>query len=205
VSPLDGLRAQLSATGRALRNRDLSRLLFAWGVWVTADWSLLITVSFLALDAGGPGAVGLVGAARLLPAALLGAPASVLTDRVSRSRLLCVVYLGWSLLAALLVWCALVDPLPGRRLRRTTRILVALLVLGAGTLLSDVLLFSFHPLYPAYAEQADRLFSLSPHRDQQLAGLVMMVEQLLALGTCAFLLLRPTLRVRGARLARQSA
>jgi cytochrome c oxidase assembly factor CtaG len=54
--------------------------------------------------------------------------------------------------------------------------------------LADVLIFSFHPLYPAYP----RL------RDQQLAGIVMMVEQLLTLGVLAFVLLRP--RMRSARL-----
>nr|WP_269778646.1 MFS transporter [Microlunatus antarcticus] len=69
----------------------------------------MITVSLLALDASGPAAVGLVGAVRVLPAALLSAPASVLTDRWSRSRLLAAVYAGSSVLAGLLVWCAVTD------------------------------------------------------------------------------------------------
>ena len=76
---------------------------------MTADWALLITVSLLALDAAGPAAVGLVGAVRVLPAALLSAPASVLTDRWSRSRLLALVHAGWAVLAGLLVWCAVAD------------------------------------------------------------------------------------------------
>ena len=45
------------------------------------------------------------------------------------------------------------------------------------------------PLYPSYAEQPDRLLGLSPLEDQRLAGLVMMVEQLLTLGTFVALLL----------------
>ena len=109
MTPGDALRERLRGTRRALRHRDLARLLLVWGVWMTADWALLITVSLLALDVAGPAAVGLVGAVRVLPAAVLSAPASVLTDRWSRSRLLCVVNAGWCVLAALLTWFALVD------------------------------------------------------------------------------------------------
>ncbi len=83
----------------ALRNRDLVLLLVTWGVWVTTDWALLVTVSLVALDLDGPTAVGLVGAVRVLPAAVLTSPLSVLTDRWSRARLLAVVYAGWALLA----------------------------------------------------------------------------------------------------------
>jgi MFS family permease len=109
MTPGGALRERLRGTRRALRNRDLARLLLVWGVWMTADWALLITVSLLALEVAGPAAVGLVGAVRVLPAAVLSAPASVLTDRWSRSRLLCVVYAGWAVLAALLTWSALTD------------------------------------------------------------------------------------------------
>jgi MFS family permease len=104
-----GLRERLRGTRQALGNRDLARLLFVWAVWITADWATLITVSLLALKVGGPAAVGLVGAVRVLPAAVLSAPASVLTDRWSRSRLLAVVCAGWCALSALLVWCAVVE------------------------------------------------------------------------------------------------
>ena len=109
MSAAGGLRRRLRATRQALDDRDLGRLLVVWGVWMTADWALLITVSLLALDAAGPAAVGLVGAVRVLPAALLSAPASVLTDRWSRSRLLALVHAAWAVLAALLVWCAVAD------------------------------------------------------------------------------------------------
>jgi len=50
-------------------------------------------------------------------------------------------------------------------------------------------LVATQPLYPAYADQSTRLFALSPSRDQQLAGLVMIGEQLAALGLCAWFLL----------------
>ena len=58
----------------------------------------------------------------------------------------------------------------------------------------DVLVFSFHPLYPIYRGA----YGFSALTDQKLAGIVMMVEQLVVLGTFAYLVLRP--RVRHARL-----
>jgi len=55
---------------------------------------------------------------------------------------------------------------------------------ASGQILTDVLVFSFTPLYPAYPSV----------RQQQLAGVIMMAEQVLTLGTVAFFLLRPRLR-----------
>jgi hypothetical protein len=61
---------------------------------------------------------------------------------------------------------------------------------AAGQALTDVLVFSFHPLYPLYRGA----YGFSALSDQKLAGIVMMAEQLVVLGTFAFLLLRPRLR-----------
>jgi hypothetical protein len=66
---------------------------------------------------------------------------------------------------------------------------------AAGSVLGDVLIFTFHPLYPLY----HGAYGLSALTDQKLAGVAMMVEQLVVLGTCVFFVLRP--RVRAARLA----
>jgi cytochrome c oxidase assembly factor CtaG len=57
-----------------------------------------------------------------------------------------------------------------------------------GQALSNVLLLAPEPLYAAYADNPGAL------ADQQLAGLVMMVEQLLTLGACAALLVRSSIR-----------
>jgi cytochrome c oxidase assembly factor CtaG len=93
--------------------------------------------------------------------------------------------------AGLLVWNLLVDPARRGVLSVRARLGLAVGLFAAGQVLADVLIFSFEPLYPAYAAQDERLFGLSPLRDQQAAGVVMMVEQALTLGTCAaFLLLR---------------
>jgi cytochrome c oxidase assembly factor CtaG len=96
--------------------------------------------------------------------------------------------------AGFLVWWVLIDPARTGRLTRGRRLGTAAAVLAMGTLIADVLIFSLRPLYPAYADQAHRVFGLSPLHDQQLAGLVMTVEQMLALGAFAAILLAPELR-----------
>jgi cytochrome c oxidase assembly factor CtaG len=99
-------------------------------------------------------------------------------------------------LAGFLVWSQLVDPARRGELRVGGRMLFAVVLFACGQVLADVLLFSFHPLYPVYAAQDERLFGLSALTDQKLAGAVMMAEQLLTLGTCAFFLGRQALRDR---------
>jgi cytochrome c oxidase assembly factor CtaG len=95
-------------------------------------------------------------------------------------------------LAGLLVWTLLIDPGKHRRLSTGGRVALAAALFAAGQVLTDVLVFSFHPLYPFYRGG----YGFSARTDQQLAGVVMMVEQLLVLGTFAVLLLRPRLRHR---------
>jgi cytochrome c oxidase assembly factor CtaG len=95
----------------------------------------------------------------------------------------------------LLVWTLLVDPGSHRRLSVGGRVALAVALFACGQVLTDVLVFSFRSLYPAYTGA----YGLSAITDQQVAGLVMMGEQLLTLGTLVALLLRP--RLRAARLA----
>ncbi len=102
--------------------------------------------------------------------------------------------------AGILAWTQLVDPARHGALRRPQRVFFALAMLALTQPLVDALLFSSSPAYPRYAAQPDRLFGLSPLTDQRLAGVVMMVEQLLALGICVALLLRPYLQERRGRL-----
>jgi len=86
-----------------------------------------------------------------------------------------------------LVWTLLVDPGSHKRLTVGGRVALAAALFAAGQILTDVLVFSFTPLYPWY----HGAYGLSALADQQVSGLVMMVEQLLTLGTCVALLLRP--------------
>lgn len=99
------------------------------------------------------------------------------------------------LLVGVLVWTLLVDPAGHRRLGTGGRLALAACLFAAGQALTDVLVFSFHPLYPAYGG-ADGISAMT---DQRLAGVVMMADQLVMLGTFAAFLLRP--RLRAARLA----
>ena len=99
-------------------------------------------------------------------------------------------------LAGVLVWTQLIDPARRRDLTVARRFLVAVAVFVAGQTLAYVLIFSLTPLYPSYSTQPARLFGLSPLLDQQLAGVVMMVEQLMVLGVwAAFTLRRSGIRV----------
>ena len=107
-------------------------------------------------------------------------------------------------LAGVLVWTQLVDPARRAELRRSGRIALAVALFACGQILADVLIFSFDPLYPAYAAQDERLLGLSALADQHLAGIVMMVEQAVTLGTCVVLLLVASHRELVRREARAS-
>ena len=98
----------------------------------------------------------------------------------------------------LLVWTLLVYPGSHRRLSVGGRVALAAALFAAGQILTDVLVFSFTRLYPFYRGA----YGISAVTDQQLSGIVMMAEQLLTLGICVALLLRPRWqRARAARVA----
>jgi cytochrome c oxidase assembly factor CtaG len=104
-------------------------------------------------------------------------------------------HLCWMLFGTL-VWTLLIDPGSHKRLTVGGRVALAAAMFATGQILTDVLVFSFTPLYPWY----HGAYGISALADQQIAGLVMMVEQLLTLGICVALLLRPRWSAR-ARLA----
>jgi len=95
--------------------------------------------------------------------------------------------------AGVLVWNLLVDPARGARLTLAGRIGVAVIVFAAGDPVMAGLISS-GPSYPHYAGQPDRLLGLSPRGAQIAAGTVMLVEQILTLGTCCAILLWPHLK-----------
>lgn len=90
----------------------------------------------------------------------------------------------------LLVWTLIVDPGRHGRLSTRRRLGVVALVFWGGQMLAYALTFGFDPYYDVYTAQPERLLGLSPLGDQRLAGVVMMVEQLLTLGVAFVLLLR---------------
>jgi cytochrome c oxidase assembly factor CtaG len=112
---------------------------------------------------------------------------------LTRPRLHEFEHLCW-LVAGTLVWTILVDPARHGRLSVPGRVAFAAILFASGQILTDVLVFSFVPLYPAYRGA----YGISALTDQQLSGVAMMVDQLLMLGLCVTLLLRPRLRRAGA-------
>jgi len=114
---------------------------------------------------------------------------SVYTSAVLHPVLHDLEHACW-VIAGLLVWTLLIDPGSHHRLSTGGRVALAVAIFDAGQVLTDLLVFSFHPLYPLYRGA----YGLSASSDQKLAGLVMMAEQLLTLGTLVFVLIRPRLR-----------
>lgn len=97
-------------------------------------------------------------------------------------------------LGGTLVWAQLIDPARRRALPQRLRLAFAFGMFFAGQALANTLILTYWPLYPAYAAEPHRLLGLSPLHDQDAAGLVMMAEQVLTLGSFAALQLRRWLR-----------
>jgi cytochrome c oxidase assembly factor CtaG len=93
-------------------------------------------------------------------------------------------------IVGVLVWVQLIDPTRRGRLSVPQRLLFALVLFALGQVLADVLILTFTPLYPHYADQPARVMGISALTDQRLAGFVMMIEQAITLGTCALILYR---------------
>ena len=125
----------------------MARLMFSWGAWVTTDWAFLITVSVMALELGGPAAVGLVGAVRVLPAALLSGVIAGVSDRVPRPVLLALVQGSWCVIALLMAWFAVAEAPLG----------VLLVVIGIGSATSALLKPCQHSLLPQLVHSPSQL------------------------------------------------
>ncbi len=97
-------------------------------------------------------------------------------------------------LAGLLVWTAMLDSAPRRRLSLGRRLAVAGCLFAGGQVLADVLLFA-SPLYPTYAAAQHG----SAINNQQSAAIVMMGEQTLTLGLFGALVLLRAFRGASAR------
>ncbi len=96
----------------------------------------------------------------------------------------------------ILVWTQIVDPSRHQRLTLGERLGFTALVFWTGQILAYVILFDYEPLFSTYVEQPVRLLGLSPLTDQKLAGVLMMVEQILTVGLAFVLLLRANQRRR---------
>jgi cytochrome c oxidase assembly factor CtaG len=92
--------------------------------------------------------------------------------------------------AGLLLWTQLLDPARRGTVSLWGGVALAASVLAAGQLLANTLVLTSTLVYPAY----DGAFGISARSDQDAAGLVMMVEQLLTLGAFVVWRVRSALR-----------
>lgn len=117
-----------------------------------------------------------------------------LYDLTLESESLHVLEHGTFVLGGTLVWLQLIDPARRAALGPNLRLGYAFAVFVGSMALANALLLTYSPLYPAYAVQEDRPFGLTALGDQELAGLVMLAEQVASLGTFAAIMLRRMLR-----------
>ena len=148
----------------ASSNQQLVRLAASWGVWVTSECASLVVVSVVAYAEGGLAAVGLAGAARVLPSAFASPWAAVITDRFPRVHVLASLHALCALQLIVLSAVALVH--------------LPLLVLYAAVVLGAVLSGVVRPTTSALVPQVVR-------SSQQLTGANAMCSTMEAAGTLA--------------------
>jgi cytochrome c oxidase assembly factor CtaG len=93
------------------------------------------------------------------------------------------------LVAGLVAWNQIVDPARRGSLSSVGRLLFVLGMFVAGQMLATTLVLAPDPVYAPYADGGERL-GMSARADQDAAGIVMMLEQLIALGLAAAFLVR---------------
>lgn len=125
---------------------------------------------------------------------ILGWHVPALYDAALRHAPVHVVEHVCFVIVGVLAWTQLIDPARHGRLTDRGRIAFALGLLIASQPIVVALISSPRVIYSPYANEAERLFGLGALTDQRLAAAVMMVEQLVTVGTFVLLQLRPLLR-----------
>ena len=92
------LATAADALRRVLANPDIRRAQLAWMLGYAGEWSWLVALWVYAYQTSGVVAVGILGLARTVPAALLSPALSALTDRLPRHRVLLAIHTGRALL-----------------------------------------------------------------------------------------------------------
>jgi MFS family permease len=77
-------------------NPHLALLAMSVGAWIAGEWAVLVGLSALAFADGGLAAVGIVGAAYVLPAAAIAPWAATVADRYPRARVLAIIHALWA-------------------------------------------------------------------------------------------------------------
>jgi hypothetical protein len=98
---ISSLAAAIGALRRVLANPDIRRAELAWMLGWAGEWAWLVALLVFTFNAGGVVAVGILGLARTLPAALLAPVLSTISDRLPRHRVLLGVHVGRAVLIGL--------------------------------------------------------------------------------------------------------
>jgi MFS family permease len=125
-----------------MRNPSIRRIELGWTIGTAADWAFLVILLVFAYDAGGTLAVGVLGAARTVPAMIAAPFASTLVHRYRGDRVLTainVVRCAGTLLTAIAI---------GADLPIGLVFVLAALVAGAGSLVRPIQ----SALLPAFAQ-----------------------------------------------------
>ncbi|HVM29718.1 MAG TPA: MFS transporter [Candidatus Limnocylindrales bacterium] len=102
--------AVIAAYRRVLGNPLLSRLLVGEFVSSIGDWLYMVALLVLVYaEANDPLALGVIGAARILPYVLLSLPAGIAADRFDRRKILLVTDIARGLIMLLLAAAVIVD------------------------------------------------------------------------------------------------
>jgi MFS family permease len=115
-------------------------------VGIAGEWAFLVVLSVTAYERGGAAAVGIVGAVRVLPAALAAPLGSTLIDRLPRARVLVAVELAWAALVGLVPLALLAGSL-----------VPLYLVVGVSSVVSSVFRPAVSALIPQVVEQPEEL------------------------------------------------
>jgi MFS family permease len=112
------MRAVLTSFGAIVANRNLRFLELSYIGAIAADWAFTVGLGVYAYQQGGPIAVGVVGLARMLPAALATPLVAIVADRYQREHVLVAVaalaavamaaaamsfYLGWGIVPMIVI------------------------------------------------------------------------------------------------------
>jgi MFS family permease len=98
---ISSLAAAADALRRVVANPDIRRAELAWMLGWAAEWAWLVALLVFTYNAGGVVAVGVLGLARTLPAAILAPILSTISDRLPRHRVLLGVHGGRAVLIGL--------------------------------------------------------------------------------------------------------
>ena len=79
---------RFSTLADVFRNPQLRRLELSWAGYYVGEWTYFVALSIYAFEVGGAAALGALGLARMIPAAIALPFGSLLTDRYARQRVL---------------------------------------------------------------------------------------------------------------------